>query len=175
MKKFYRGYCLVEKYITAAAFFMIIALTFFNTVMRIFNHPIVWCDDISLLLFSWCAFLGADVALRSNRLVGMDILTMNLPVKAQKILQLVVYTFMLAVLVMFVIKGFELAIMNWKRFMNSLKLSYGWATLSLPIGSILLIITILVKVGVTIKNFNNDDFTIKMHHPDTDPVKEAEE
>ena len=172
MKKIYKIYCLVEKYITAAAFFTIIVLTFGNAVLRLFNHPFAWCDDISLLLFSWCAFLGADVAFRSNRLVGMDIITNLLPVKVQKVLQIVVYLFMIGVLALFINKGFALATMNWKRFMNSLTISYGWATLSLPVGSILLTITALIKLFVTIKNFNNDDFTIKMHNPDSEPIKE---
>ncbi len=166
MKKIYKIYCTIEKYIVMAAFFTIIALTFTNTVLRIFNRPVIWADDISLLLFSWSAFLGADLALRSNRLVGMDIVTSKLPAKTQKILQIIVYLIMLSILLLFVVKGFSLAKMNWKRFMNTLKLSYGWATLSLPVGSVLMILTILIKLYVLIRNFNDDSFTIKMHSPD---------
>lgn len=168
MKKVYRIYCKAETLIAAAAFFAIIVLTFINAVLRIFKRPIVWNDDVALLLFSWCAFLGADIAMRSNRLVGMDLLTTKFPPKVQKILQLIVYLFMLAVLGLFAVKGYDLAVMNWKRFMNSLKLSYGWATLSLPVCSVLMMLTIVIKIAVLLKNFSDDNFRIKMHDPDNE-------
>ena len=166
MKKVYKAYCTLEKYLVMGAFFTIMVLTFFNVFLRMLGRPVIWADDISLLLFSWCAFMGADMAMRSNRLVGMDILTSALPAKVQKILQLIVYLFMIGVLVMFVVQGFGLAKMNWARYMNSLRLSYGWATLSLPVGSCQMILTLIIKVCVLIKNFKDDNFTMKMHNPD---------
>ena len=166
MKKVYKAYCTLEKYLVMAAFFTIMVLTFFNVFLRMANRPVIWADDICLLLFSWCAFMGADMAMRANRLVGMDILTSALPIRVQKVLQLVVYLFMIAVLSLFVVQGFGLAKLNWLRFMNSLRLSYGWATLSLPVGSCQMILTLIIKVYVLIKNFKNDDFTMKMHNPD---------
>lgn len=104
--------------------------------------------------------------MRANRLVGMDILTMNLPIRVQKVLQLIVYIIMIVVLAMFVVKGFSLAKMNWLRYMNTLKLSYGWATLSLPVGSLQMILTLVLKIRVLLMNFTNDSFTMKMHDPD---------
>lgn len=175
MKKIYKYYCLAERYIAATAFFTIIVLTIGNTILRSVKHPIIWADDISLLLFGWCAFLAADIAMRSNRLVGMDILTSKLPVKVQKILQIVVYIIISAFLIMFIVYGFQLAKTNWKRFMNTLSISYGWATLSLPVGSIMMSITNFVKLLATIKNFKDDSFTIKMHNPDSElHIKEVE-
>lgn len=175
MKKMYRYYCLAERYLAATAFFSIIVLTIGNTFLRGFKHPIIWVDDISLLLFGWCAFLAADVAMRSNRLVGMDILTSRFPVKVQKVLQIIVYLVIAAFLIMFIVYGFKLAMTNWKRFMNTLSISYGWATLSLPVGSIMMSITNFVKLYTTIKHFKDDSFTIKMHNPDVAPqIKEVE-
>lgn len=175
MKKIYRYYCLAERYIAATAFFTMIVLTIVSAFLRGAKHPIIWTDDVTLLLFSWCAFLAADIAMRSNRLVGMDIFTSKLPVKIQKLLQIVVYVMIAAVLIMFIVYGFQLAKTNWKRFMNTLSISYGWATLSLPVGSIMMSITNFVKLFVTVKSFNDDSFTIKMHNPDNElHIKEVE-
>lgn len=77
MKKLYKIYCKTEIALAAAGFFAIIVLTFGNAVLRLFNRPIVANDDICALLFAWVSFMGADIALRSNRLVGMEILTME--------------------------------------------------------------------------------------------------
>lgn len=171
MKKVYKMYCKLEVLLASCAFFAIILLTFGNAVLRIFNRPIIANDDICSLLFAWVSFMGADIALRSNRLVGMDIITMNLPAKIQKILQLIVYVIMAVTLCMFVKKGYELAMMNWARFFNSLPISYGYVTLSLAVCSGMMLLTLAIKFVVTAKNLMNDEFNIKMHDPDNE--KEA--
>lgn len=168
MKKIYKLYCRLEVMLASCAFFAIIVLTFGNAVLRIFNKPIIANDDICSLLFAWVSFMGADIALRSNRLVGMDIITMNLPVKVQKILQLIVYVIMAVTLCMFVKKGYELAMLNWARFFNSLPISYGYVTLSLAVCSAMMLLTLAIKIVVTVKNLANNDFTIKMHDPDNE-------
>ena len=75
---------------------------------------------------------------------------------------------LLAVLGLFVVKGYQLARMNWLRFFNTLPISYGWATLSLPVCSVLMIITVLIKLVVTVMHFRDDSFSIDMHDPDNE-------
>ena len=168
MKKIYKYYCKLETILACAGFFTIIAMTFGNAVLRLLNKPIPTSDDICTLLFAWVSFLGADIAMRSNRLVSMNLVTMNLPVKVQKVLSVIVYGIMLAVLGLFVVKGYQLARMNWLRFFNTLPISYGWATLSLPVCSVLMIITVLIKLVVTVMHFRDDSFSIDMHDPDNE-------
>lgn len=168
MKKLYKIYCKTEIALAAAGFFAIIVLTFGNAVLRLFNHPIVANDEICSLLFAWVSFMGADIALLSNRLVGMDILTMNLPIRIQKILQLIVYIIMMVIMGMFVYQGTGLAKLNWARVFNSLPMSYGWVTLSLAVCGLMMIISLVIKAAVVIKEFTNDSFNIKMHDPDNE-------
>ena len=125
-------------------------------------------DDICALLFAWVSFMGADIALRSNRLVGMDILTMNLPIRIQKVLQLIVYIIMMVIMGMFVYQGTGLAKLNWARVFNSRPMSYGWVTLSLAVCGLMMMISLVIKVAVVIKEFSNDSFNIKMHDPDNE-------
>ena len=79
MKKVYEIYCKVEEGIVGLGFITVVALTFMNAVLRVFKMPIVYADDICLLLFSWTAFLGADVSMRYCRLVGMDLVARRFP------------------------------------------------------------------------------------------------
>lgn len=168
MKKLYKIHCKTEIALAAAGFFAIIVLTFGNAVLRLFNRPIVANDDICALLFAWVSFMGADIALRSNRLVGMDILTMNLPIRIQKVLQLIVYIIMMVIMGMFVYQGTGLAKLNWARVFNSRPMSYGWVTLSLAVCGLMMMISLVIKVAVVIKEFSNDSFNIKMHDPDNE-------
>ena len=126
MKKIYRYFCKFETILACAGFFTIIAMTFGNAVLRLLNKPIPTSDDICTLLFAWVSFLGADIAMRSNRLVSMNLATMNLPVKVQKTLSLIVYGIMIAILCLFAVKGYQLARMNWARFFNMNRIWQIW-------------------------------------------------
>ena len=165
LKKYYNYFCKIEEVLIGIGFMTIVLLSFMNAVLRKFNVPIVTADDICLLLFSWTAFLGADVALRYSRLVGMDILVSKLRPKNQKILQITVYVIMIGALITFAIKGYELALFNWKRTYNALPFSYGWATLSLPVGCVLMAINSSIKIGKIAINFNDDEYNVRKDNP----------
>ncbi|MDR1379757.1 MAG: TRAP transporter small permease [Synergistaceae bacterium] len=163
---FYKVYCRLEEIITGIGFTAIVGLTFMNAVLRVVGRPIIFADDISLLLFGWVAFLGADVALRYSRLVGMDILVSKFSPKIQKCFQILVYAIMLGALALFAIKGYQLALGNWRRQFNTLPISYGWVSLSLPVCSVLMIFTILIKGIKVISRFQDDNYNVKKDNAD---------
>jgi TRAP-type C4-dicarboxylate transport system permease small subunit len=166
LQKVYHVYCRVEEFFVGACFLTIIGLTFLNAVLRFFGRPIITADDISLLLFAWAALLGADVALRYSRLVGMDILVSKFPPKLRKFLQILVYIIMIGAMILFMYSGFALADKNWKRAFNSLPISYGYVTLSFPVGCCLMIFTSILKAIKVIIHFGDDGYNIKKDNPD---------
>jgi TRAP-type C4-dicarboxylate transport system permease small subunit len=166
LQKTYRIYCRIEETVVGTGFVAIVLLTFMNAMLRVISHPIIFADDISLLLFGWVAFIGADVSLRYSRLVGMDILVTKFPPKVQKFFQAVVYLIVIGALVMFAVKGFELAKGNWRRQFNSLPISYGWVSLSLPVCSLLMILTASIKAFKVLTHFNNDSYDVRKDNPD---------
>ncbi len=165
MKTLYRYYCRVQEILVGTGFMGIVLLTFMNAVLRVLDNPIITADDISLLLFSWVALMGADVAMRYSRLVGMDILTTKLPPKVQKATQLVVFVIMMGALVLFAIYGYRLAVNNWNRTFNTLPISYGWVTLSLPVCSVMMILTASIKFFKVLTHFNDDAYNVRKDNP----------
>ena len=161
LEKAYRTYCRVEEVIVGICFLGVVGLTFMNAVLRSFKHPIATADDICLLLFAWAALLGADVALRYSRLVGMDMLVNKLLPKQQKSVQLLVFVIMIVSMLMLVWYGFHLALGNWNRILNSLPISYGWVTLSLPVSCILMTFTSALKFRKIIIKFKDDNYNYK--------------
>ena len=166
LQKAYRIYCRTEEIIVGLCFSGVVLLTFMNAVLRFFKKPIVTADDICLLLFAWAALLGADVALRYSRLVGMDMFVNKLPPKSQKLLQILVYLIMIAAMLFFIRFGFQLAFRNWARFLNTLPISYGYVTISFPVACILMIFTSFLKIIKVVTNFKNDSYNVKKDNPD---------
>ena len=166
LKTAYRIYCRIEEIFVGLCFFGVVSLTFMNAVLRTMKRPIVTADDLCLLMFAWAAFIGADVALRYSRLVGMDMFLSKLSPKWKKGIQILVFLIMIGAMIMIIPYGFQLAIRNWNRVMNSLPLSYGLVTISLPVSCFLMIFTSITKLKKIITNFKNDDYNVKKDNPD---------
>jgi TRAP-type C4-dicarboxylate transport system permease small subunit len=166
LRKIYRVYCRIEECIVGAFFVTIVGLTFLNAVLRVFRHPIITADDICLLLFGWAALMGADVAMRYSRLVGMDILMSKIPQKLQKGFQIIVFLIMIFLMALFVRGGFLLANKNWARSFNSLPISYGYVTLSLPVCCCLMILTALIKLVKVVTHIKDDGYNVRKDNPD---------
>ena len=165
-QKAYKVYCRAQEIIIGTFFATIVLLTFINAVLRTMNRPIPTTDDICSLLFAWAALLGADVALRYSRLVGMDIMVTKFSPKWQKNFQLLVYLIMIVAMALFIRYGVALASRNWLRFLNTLPISYGWVTLSFPVGCGMMIFTSIVKIAKILSHYNDDSYNVRKDNRD---------
>jgi TRAP-type C4-dicarboxylate transport system permease small subunit len=146
MKKVYATFCKIEEIIACTLIMTIASLVFISAIARTIKHPLNWAQDISLLLFSWAVFLGADMALRHADFVRVDMIVNKLP----KIVSSLLYYFWYFVIIIFLIilirYGIPLSLQNYKRLFQTLGISYSYATISVPVGSFLMIITIILKL-----------------------------
>jgi TRAP-type C4-dicarboxylate transport system permease small subunit len=142
----YRGFCKLEEFIVSIFVAAITLLVFLSAIARGVRHPLNWAQDVSLLLFAWVVFLGADVALRKADFVRVDMLIQHFPLKLQKFLYYFFYVVVIVFLGILIRFGIPLCFENAKRLFQTLGISYSWATVSAPVGSIFLTITIVLKL-----------------------------
>jgi len=164
MNKVYKLYCKAEEALVGLFFIIIVALTFMNALLRLFGAPIIYADDICMLLFSWTALMGADVAMRFCRLVGMDICTSKLSPKLQKILGIVVQVIMIVMLAVLIKGGLKIVKLNGNRPFNTLEafgIRYGDVTMSIPVCCSMMILTCVTKIFKLVTHINDDEFTLK--------------
>lgn len=86
------------------------------------------------------------MAFRSDKIMGVDIITRKFPVKVQAGIRLVMNILMLGLLVIFVIYGYKLCMSNLKRSFQTVGVSYAWATASLPVSSVFMGITAILNI-----------------------------
>lgn len=141
----------VEEAVVVVSITLITFLIFTGAVTRLFGYPLNWATDLSLLLFAWVVFLGADLAFRSAEFIRIDMLVTKLPPKVQKVLYYLFSLMAIAFFGLMVVYGIPLAIDNSKRLFQTLGISYSWATMSAPLGSLLLIFSIIMRM---IDNWN---------------------
>jgi C4-dicarboxylate transporter, DctQ subunit len=146
LRRGYEALGKVEEAVVVVFISFITFLIFVSAMTRTFGYPLNWAVDLSLLMFAWVVFLGADVALRHADFIRFDLVIKRLPQVVQKVLYYLYNLMAIGFFGLIIYYGFPLAFDNAKRLFQTLGVSYLWATLSAPVGSILLIITIIVKL-----------------------------
>jgi len=117
------------------------ALVFVAAVSRAFGAPVLWAIDIAMLLFIWCAFLGADAALRARQHIIIDIVVRLFPQRLQRVLLIAHWTIIIAFLLALVVLGTQLTLLNVERPMGDTEISYAYVTAAVPVGALLMAIT----------------------------------
>jgi TRAP-type C4-dicarboxylate transport system permease small subunit len=155
-RKVYAGFCKVELVLTGVGFVLLIALVFMSAILRLpmFKLSMSWNMDLAMLLLAWTAFLGADCAYRDGQLLGIDLVTRNLPLIGKKIVELIVYLVIFAALWFIVIFGVQLALSEWTRKFASIPIPFSVVTFSVCVASASMIISTIIKIQKCVVNFN---------------------
>jgi TRAP-type C4-dicarboxylate transport system permease small subunit len=78
----------ILNYFTAFALVVMVVLVFINAFLRYaFNSSIPASEELSRYFFIWVSFLGAIVAFKDKRHVGVDILTQKLKGVPKKVVE----------------------------------------------------------------------------------------
>lgn len=156
MKKIYKIFCKIEEVICASLFLGIIALVFASAVCRYLKIPLQWSIDVTQLIFAWVAFLGADIAMRNGKLIGVGLITEKLPPKTAHALAIFCNIFILFILAIFIYYGFKLGINSWNRQFQTLPVSYSFVTFSLPVSSIFMVMSTIGNIHKINKNHKKE-------------------
>jgi len=134
----------------------IVILVFLSALLRLVDFPLVWCVDLSQLLFIWISMIGADLALKNKAHMGVDLLVKQFPKNFQRFL--IIFTYILCILFLLFIGiwGAKLAKLNWRRKYQMLYLSYSWATIAIPVMSTSMILVIIEQFIDSMKLWKTD-------------------
>ena len=147
MKKCYEFICEKEMQIAKYALGILSLLVFVAAVARSLHYPLNWAMDAATFLFAWTVFLGADAAMRLDRLFCIEVLTSRLSPKAQLYLKMINYSIIAVFLVGMIGYGIPLSYTTrFRAFQGIPGFSYSWVTLSVPIGCALMLLTAILKI-----------------------------
>ncbi|MCL2853298.1 MAG: TRAP transporter small permease [Defluviitaleaceae bacterium] len=101
MKRFFisvdSGIVKVQEVIVGTGLIFATLIIVFNTVLRyFFNASLVWAEESVRYVMIWVVFLASSLCIRHNIHVKIDILQLNLPFKARKILIMGIYLICIA-------------------------------------------------------------------------------
>lgn len=143
----------IECIVGSIMLILVVIMVFMSAIMRLVKFPLVWSVDLSQLLFVWICMLGADIALKKKKHMGIDLLVRNFPDAVRKILILISNILCMAFLMFVLYWGINLVITNFMRRYATLQISYSWATIAIPLVTIFMLFTILCQTIELIKNW----------------------
>ena len=152
MKRAYEKFCRFEEELALVLLAGLAVLVFISALMRTFKHPLNWAQDVALVAFAWLIFIGGDVAVRGSGLIGVDMVVSKFPKSVQKWLDVFYKCLIIAFLCVLVFYGIRMVRQGWSRQIAALGISYGCVTLSVPVGSFLMIISTAISLVIRIKN-----------------------
>lgn len=134
--------------ITAAALVIAEILILFSGVVAryVFNHPLVWSDELASIVFLWQAMLGAVIALRHDEHMRMTALVGALPERAQVSLDVFATCAALAFLALIVWPALEYAIEELDITTPALEITNAWRAAALPCGTVLMALFALFRL-----------------------------
>jgi TRAP-type transport system small permease protein len=147
MATIYQNVCKTESFVARTTLMSMVLLIFSAGIARVMKHPINWAIDVSTFLFAWSCFLSADVAWRENKLMSIDMFVNRFPLKFRKVFKFFNYFVLIGFLIYLIVFGVWLSYTTRARaFQGIPSFSYTWVTLSVPVGSLLLFVTTVLKI-----------------------------
>jgi tripartite ATP-independent transporter DctM subunit len=125
-----------------------IAILFGGVVARyVFNHPLVWSDELASILFLWLALLGAVIAFRRDEHMRMTAAVGSLPAPTRATFDLFATCAALAFLLLIAWPAYQYAQEETFITTPALGLNNAWRAAALPSGIALMAIFAVLRVS----------------------------
>ncbi len=131
----------------AMAFFAATSIfVLIGAATRTAGSPVIWAVDLAQLSFAWACVLGADLALKKNIHIEIDIVIKHFSRSVRKFLAIVWMIAIAIFLAFLILYGAKLTLQNVERILGDVGISYSWVTGSIPVGALLMLITTVTRL-----------------------------
>ena len=117
-----------------------------GAVGRAAGLPFPIGPEIAQLLLIWTCMFGADLTIKRGGHIRVSALPDAIPTRYRLVLIWVCLLSMFPFLGYLAFLGFQLALNNWQRELGASGLSYGLVTLALPVGAVLMSVSLLRRL-----------------------------
>lgn len=139
-------FLMLEERLAMAFFAATSIFVLIGAATRTAGVPVIWAVDLAQLSFAWACVLGADLALKKNTHIEIDIVIRNFPREVRKVLAVMWLIAIAAFLGFLVWYGTKLTLQNMERVLGDVGISYSWVTGCIPVGSLLMLGTTVTRL-----------------------------
>lgn len=163
----------LELAIGAALLLVITVLVFIAAVMRFFGHPLIWSVDMAQLLLIWLCFFGATRAMRERAHLGVDLIVRYLGRRMRLAVELGLAALFIVFMAVLAWEGYQLTMLNKERIFGDSGISYGFVTIAVPVGCVLLSAVIIANAVQALRDPDGRVLIFARENGDTEPHQEV--
>lgn len=156
----------LEEIIGAILFIMMFAILVAQIVFRqIFDSPLVWSEELAILLFTYVGMLGVSIGVKYRQHVFIDFLYNKFSGKGLKIANTFIQSVVFISLIAMIQIGYKLFLRKKIFQLIALKISAGWMYIALPLIATLMLIRFF---QVLREDYKEGKFIISPKHVETE-------
>lgn len=138
------------KIVCLSLIFGLALLTFVKVIFRyVFNIPIVWSDEIIMLMLLTLTYFGAALAANDRSHISVDLLELffsRMGSNVLKLYHLVLDIIFMSVLILAIYYGIKICFFSADQVSEILMISYFWIYSILPSALIIMVLMILKRI-----------------------------
>lgn len=135
-----------EEYIGGTLFLVMFVVLIAQIVSRqIFDQPLKWSEELARFLFVYIGYLGVSAGIKDGQHVAITYFLEKLPPKIQRVMEIIFQLVILSILILMFVIGVRMTIRKIPVPIVSLKISYMYMYIALPITSLLMIYRLLER------------------------------
>lgn len=146
MARIWATYDWIERVLALVTLSAMVLTVLVAATGRSMGTPVTWALQFSQLFLIWSCMFGADLAMKRGEHIRVSALPDAVPVAWRRVIAALNVVLILPFLGFLAWLGFELAASNWERELGASGLSYGLVTLALPVGAVLLAISLIRRL-----------------------------
>lgn len=154
------GKSVIQKYIEYGLTFLLTAmtvLTFYQVVMRYaFNNAPSWSEELVRFIFVWASFIAAAVGIKEHTHLGIDAVTIMLPERIKRVLQIIAYILITIFGGALVYSGIPVVVMTNVQPSPALGIPMSYVYVAIPLMGVLLAYYSIIEIYKIIKNFKGE-------------------
>lgn len=156
----------LEEIIGAILFIMMFVILVAQIVFRqIFDSPLVWSEELAILLFTYVGMLGVSIGVKYRQHVFIDFLYNKFSGKGLKIANTFIQSVVFISLIAMIQIGYKLFLRKKIFQLIALKISAGWMYVALPLIATLMLIRFF---QVLREDYKEGKFIISPKHVETE-------
>ncbi|MFH2113924.1 MAG: TRAP transporter small permease, partial [Spirochaetota bacterium] len=136
-----------EWIVTGLIGLMVINLTAAVIARYVMHSSLAWAEELGRYMMVWCALLGAGLALRDDRHVGVSMFVELFPAKIQFVFKLLMRLVVMAFLAIVLVKAFEHMKTLNIQLSSALEIPMAVPYAAVPVGALFMFLENLAKLA----------------------------
>jgi len=146
LEKFDSNFFTAVRTITAILLVLMFVFITLGVIFRyLLNSPIFWIPEFARYVMFYMVMVGSVPALRQQQHPSLVFIIQKFPRRLHKIWSFILDCLVFTVLVFVLVEGIIMAAEEWIAMTPSLRISFFWVYLALPIGALLMMFQIIAK------------------------------